>query len=84
MENVSADRRIDCRGMLCPMPLMKTSREMKAMAPGEVLEVVATDRGSIVDLPAWAGDTGNELLGWREDGKDIVFVFRKGEDEGDR
>ena len=78
MVEPSADRRLDCRGMLCPMPVVKTGREMAAMEPGQVLQVLATDRGAAVDLPAWAEDTGNEVLEWHEDAGELVFLIRKG------
>ena len=75
------DRVLDCRGLLCPMPVVKTGKEMKTLQPGQVLKLVATDRGSIADIPAWASDTGNELLEWHEEGDDLVFFLRKGDDE---
>ena len=50
---------------------------MKTLSSGQVLKVLATDRGAVVDLPAWADDTGNELLEWHEDGADLVFLLRK-------
>jgi TusA-related sulfurtransferase len=64
------------------MPIVKTNKEMKSMKAGEILKVLATDRGSIVDFPAWADDTGNELVEWREE-KDgvLVFYLRKTEQE---
>ncbi len=72
----------DARGLLCPMPIVKTNKEMKGMNVGEVLKVLATDRGSIVDFPAWAEDTGNELVEWHEE-KDgvLVFYLRKTDEE---
>lgn len=74
------DKLLDCRGLLCPMPVVKVGREIKAMQPGQVLKMLATDRGAITDIPAWAEDTGNELLEWREEGGALVFVLRKGEE----
>jgi TusA-related sulfurtransferase len=49
------------------------------MAPGQVLKVLATDRGAIADFPAWAEDTGNHLLAWHEEDGALVFLLRKGE-----
>jgi TusA-related sulfurtransferase len=73
----TADRTLDCRGLLCPMPIVKTGRELKELQPGQVLKVVATDRGAIADMPAFAADTGNSLLEWHQDGADLVFYIRK-------
>ena len=52
----------------------------EGLAPGETLKVIATDRGAIADVPAWAGSTGNELLEWHEEGDAFVFLLRKGEE----
>ena len=70
---------LDARGLLCPMPVIKTAKAVRALAPGQVLKLIATDRGSIADIPAWAESTGNELLEWHEEGDAFVFYVRKGE-----
>ena len=74
------DRSLDCRGLLCPIPVVRTSREMKGMKPGQVLKMVATDRGAVTDIPAWADDTGNELLESHEENGTYVFFIRKGQE----
>ena len=71
------DRALDCRGLLCPMPIVHTGRVIKEPQPGQVLRVVTTDRGAIADMPAFAEDTGNSLLEWHQDGSDLVFYIRK-------
>lgn len=80
MANVKEDRLLDARGLLCPMPVVKTAKEIKGMEPGQVLKVIATDRGAIADFPAWADDTGNPLLEWHEEDGSLAFWFRKGEE----
>lgn len=81
MADMAADRTLDARGLLCPMPVVKTAKEMKGMQAGQVLKMMATDRGAIADMPAWSEDTGNELLEWHEeDGGVLVFYIRRGED----
>jgi TusA-related sulfurtransferase len=80
MTEIREDHVLDARGLLCPMPVVKTAKAMKELEPGQVLKVIATDRGSIADMPAWAEDTGNELLEWHEDGDALVYLVRKGED----
>ncbi|HLH68996.1 MAG TPA: sulfurtransferase TusA family protein [Candidatus Dormibacteraeota bacterium] len=81
MADVKEDRTLDCRGQLCPMPVVRVGREMGELEPGQILKVMATDRGAIVDLPAWARDTGNEVLRWREEDDHVVFYLRKGASE---
>lgn len=75
------DRLLDARGLLCPMPVVRTAREIKTLEAGQVLKVLATDRGAIADLPAWSADTGNQLLEWNEEGGSLAFWFRKGDPE---
>jgi tRNA 2-thiouridine synthesizing protein A len=76
---VKEDRVLDARGLLCPMPVVKAGKEMKSLEPGQVLKLLATDRGSVADVPAWAEDTGNELLEWHEDDGVFVYLIRRGE-----
>lgn len=71
---------LDVSGLLCPMPIVKTSRAMKDLAPGDVLKLVATDKGAVADVPAWTESTGNELLSWREEGDAFIFFIRKGKE----
>ena len=78
MADVKEDRLLDASGLSCPMPVVKAAKEMKGLQPGQVLKIVATDRGSLPDIPAWAEDTGNELLESREEEKRYVFLVRKG------
>jgi tRNA 2-thiouridine synthesizing protein A len=61
-----ADRTLDCYGLLCPMPIIKTAQEFKNMKVGEILEVISTDDGIKHDMPAWCKTTGNEFLGVEE------------------
>jgi tRNA 2-thiouridine synthesizing protein A len=79
MAATKVDQELDARGLLCPMPVVKTAKAMKEMAPGEVLKVMATDRGSVTDMPAWTETTGNELLEWHEEGDFFVYLIRKSE-----
>ncbi len=69
---------LDVRGQHCPMPVVKSAKAIKELAPGEVLTVLATDRGSITDIPAWADSLGHEVVAWRDEGDHLVFEVRKG------
>lgn len=71
------DETLDVKGASCPMPVVKTKQATDDLAPGEVLEVLATDSGSVSDIDGWAAGTpGVELLGQseREDGGETVYV----------
>lgn len=71
------DRELDARGLLCPLPILKTRFAIDAMAPGEVLRVVATDAGSVRDMEAFARQTANALLGSTAVGGEFVFYLQK-------
>jgi tRNA 2-thiouridine synthesizing protein A len=76
---MKADVTLDCVGLICPMPIVKTSQKMKELKPGQVLEVSADDEGIKEDMPAWCNTTGNEFLGAEEEGDIIkVYVRKKG------
>ena len=76
-KRVHVDGTLDCTGLFCPMPIIKTQQAIKKLAPGQVLEMIATDPGSIPDTQAWARQTGNELLEYRTDGDCFRFLIRK-------
>ena len=61
------------------LPMLGTA--VPGMEDGEILKIIATDRGSIVDFPAWCEDTGNELLEWHEGDDGLVFFIKKVEEE---
>ena len=72
--DVAIDKFIDCKGLLCPIPVMKTKRAIKGMEIGQVLEMVATDPGAVPDMEAWENQTRHELL-LSEDCGDGTFRF---------
>jgi tRNA 2-thiouridine synthesizing protein A len=74
---VSVAMSLDLRGNTCPLPIVKTARAMKDLRPGDLLEVLATDAGSVLDFVAWCRGTGNELV-WRTEDRGIFrFIVRK-------
>lgn len=70
-------KELDARGLNCPLPILKTKKALDSMAAGDVLKVVSTDAGSVKDMQAFAKQTGNELLGSEETGKEYVFFLRR-------
>ncbi|MGE7824365.1 sulfurtransferase TusA family protein [Paenibacillus sp. NPDC093718] len=75
---MNPDKVLDVKGLACPMPIVKTKKQMDEMQQGQVLEIHATDQGSKSDLTAWAKSTGNEMLEQAEDGGVLKFWIRKG------
>lgn len=77
MDVIKEDQVLDCSGMLCPIPVVKTSKAIKAMEIGQVLKMIATDPGAPPDMEAWSRQTGNELLrSMQEDGKFVFYIKR--------
>jgi TusA-related sulfurtransferase len=80
MHKLNEDRVVDARNLLCPMPVLATTKEMRLAEPGQVVKVLATDRGALADIPAWAEDTGNQLLATAEEDGALVFWIQKASD----
>ena len=74
---LQADRMLDCLGLFCPMPIVKTREAMKGMAIGQVLEMLSDDPASEADMKSWARRTGNEFLAVTKDGPIYRFLVRK-------
>ena len=74
---MQADQTLDCVGLYCPMPIVKTADKIKSLKAGEVLEVVADDPGIKQDMQAWCKATGHECLGMEEAGKEIKVYVKK-------
>ena len=73
-----SDVTIDCLGLQCPMPIIKTAEWIKKIFIGQVLEIVADDPGIEEDIPSWCKTTGNEFLKMeKEDDVFYAFVRRK-------
>jgi tRNA 2-thiouridine synthesizing protein A len=71
------DQELDCSGLACPMPILKTKKAVDALQTGQVLKMVATDPGSLPDIQAWTTKTGQELLGHEQDGGKFTFFIKK-------
>ena len=71
------DKEFDASGLACPMPIVKTKKALADMASGQVLRVISTDPGSVCDMPAFAEQTGNQLLEQASENEKFVFFLRK-------
>lgn len=65
---------LDCKGLMCPMPIVQLAKKIKTVEIGHEFELVSDDVGSKEDIPAWCKRTGNELVEMKESGK--VFTYR--------
>ncbi|HSK52090.1 MAG TPA: sulfurtransferase TusA family protein [Clostridia bacterium] len=77
MATVEITTTVDAKGLSCPMPIVHTAQAAKAVASGALIEVLATDPGSVKDFAAWCRSTGNELLEQSVDGGVYRFVIRR-------
>ena len=78
MEDYKAVKTLDYKGLACPMPIVKISKEISKVAIGDVLEVHTSDPGSIADFPAWAKTTGQAVLEIKQEpGLFRIFVKRQ-------
>jgi len=68
---------LDLKGLSCPMPIAKTAQAIRDVQPGELLEALATDPGSVPDFRAWCENTGNELIEQTEEAGVFRFLIRK-------
>jgi tRNA 2-thiouridine synthesizing protein A len=68
---------VDARGLSCPMPIVKTAQTMKTVPSGSLVEVLATDPGSVKDFAAWSRTTGHELIEQSIDDGIFRFVLRR-------
>lgn len=75
---MTADRILDASGLQCPMPLLKTKLELNGMSPGERLLVIATDTGSLRDIPAWIALSSHQLLSQSEERGAYRFTIERG------
>lgn len=68
---------LDVKGMSCPLPVLRANRALRAMAPGERLRVLATDRAAIPDFRAFCQETGHALIAMSDEGGVLSFVIRR-------
>jgi tRNA 2-thiouridine synthesizing protein A len=72
-----ADRRLDCVGLFCPIPILKTRDALKAMNVGQTLEMLSDDPASEADMKSWTSRTGHNLMAIEKNGAVFRFLVRK-------
>lgn len=77
MSAIKVDLVLDCTGMLCPIPVIKTKQAIDKLPVGNILEMISTDPGSVPDMQAWARRTGHELLEHKQQDSQYTFYIRK-------
>lgn len=79
---IKTDVVLDAKGLACPMPIVRTKKAVEKLEPGQVIEVLATDKGSKADLAAWSKGSGHSYLGTVEEGDVLKHYIRKSSGEG--
>ena len=77
MSETQVTSTLDTTGKCCPMPMVETNKAIKALAIGDVLEIIATDVGTRKDIPSWCERMGQSLLSMNEEGGVLRYHVRK-------
>ncbi|CAI4033714.1 Sulfurtransferase TusA family protein [Nitrospira tepida] len=73
---MQADVKLDTLGYFCPMPIIMTSKKIKELSMGQVLEVLSDDEGIKKDMPAWCQTTGHQMVGLEEEEQQAKRVYK--------
>ncbi len=77
MSDMAFDAELDVRQLACPLPILRAKKSLAFLSSGQVLKVVATDKGSPKDFVDFCSKTGNELLSSTEQNGEFVFLIRR-------
>jgi tRNA 2-thiouridine synthesizing protein A len=72
-EELKVDLELDLKGLMCPLPMVRVSQNITNIPVGGIMRAVATDPGSLADIPSWAKSTGHEVV--KQERQDGAFVF---------
>jgi len=75
MDTIKPNQVLDCVGLYCPVPIIKTAQKIKDLKAGEILEIDADDEGIVSDMPSWCKTTGNEYIGSEKGADGVIKVF---------
>ncbi|HEY9167590.1 MAG TPA: sulfurtransferase TusA family protein [Candidatus Kryptonia bacterium] len=75
--DIKVDATLDCTGLACPIPVIKTKKALDELERGKILKMIATDPGSVKDISAWARKTGQQLVGQEESDRRYIFYILK-------
>lgn len=77
MSEIKPTETLDVFGLICPVPVYLTAQKIKELKVGDILEIVATDEGAVKDIPVWAKESGNKVVGFVERNNAYVFYVQK-------
>ncbi|GGK12834.1 UPF0033 protein YrkI [Caldalkalibacillus thermarum] len=73
-----SDKVLDATGLSCPMPVVRAKKAIDTLSTGQILEVHASDKGAVKDIPSWAKASGHELIEQKEENGCYKFWIKKG------
>jgi len=73
-----SSHQLDARGMLCPLPVIKTQDRTAELKCGDILEVVCSDPGALNDIPAWCRINGHEVLDTKNNDDEVSIILKVG------
>ncbi|MBY4677826.1 sulfurtransferase TusA family protein [Marinobacterium arenosum] len=78
MAEIQIDQVLDASGLSCPLPLLKAKQALNGLAVGQVLQVIATDGGSVRDFKAYTDQSAHQLLESYTDQDRYIYIIRRG------
>jgi tRNA 2-thiouridine synthesizing protein A len=76
-DDIKVDLELDLKKLLCPLPMVRVSQNIRKVPVGGVIRAVATDPGSLADIPSWARTTGNEVIKTERNEGEFVFYVKR-------
>jgi tRNA 2-thiouridine synthesizing protein A len=77
MSAIFIDKEVDCIGMICPLPVLRTKKALSDMQTGKILKVTANDPGAKHDIPMFAKQTGNTLIHSEIEDDNFIFYLER-------
>tara|TARA_B100000902_G_C27228617_1_gene873574 strand:+ start:647 stop:880 length:234 start_codon:yes stop_codon:yes gene_type:complete len=75
--SIKYQKEVDCQGLSCPLPILKTKLAMDDISSGEILKIISTDPGSINDITSWSNATGHNLISSGEENGKFTYLIQK-------
>ncbi|WP_425440634.1 sulfurtransferase TusA family protein [Polynucleobacter rarus] len=77
MSAIIIDKEVNCIGMICPLPVLRTKKALSDMQTGKILKVIANDPGAKHDIPMFAKQTGNNLIHSEVEDENFIFYLAR-------
>ena len=68
---------LDCKGLICPEPILEIKQAMGEVNSGDIVEMTATDAGSVSDMASWSKRTGHKIVDQKEDNGVFTYFVEK-------